>query len=96
MGQRGCTEGTKGFTWWDAMERCVDGYRESMRISRKAASVSAEEALEGAEAEGKKIGRMNRVLSSSLAHRDAKRPDTRETIWHLSELHLEAHAPTDG
>lgn len=78
------------------MEKCVDGYRESMRISRKAASGSAEGALEGAEAEGKKIGRMNRVLSRSLAHRDAKRPDTRETIWHLSELHLEAHAPTDG
>jgi len=78
MAQKGYTEGTEGFTWWDAMERCVDGYRESMRISRGAGSSAREE-------DGSRIGRVNRVLSRGLAHRDSKRPDTRETIWHLSE-----------
>lgn len=34
MGRRACTEGIEGYTWWDAMERCVDGYRESMRMAR--------------------------------------------------------------
>ncbi|WVW82623.1 hypothetical protein I302_104634 [Kwoniella bestiolae CBS 10118] len=39
MGRRGSTEGIKGYTWWDAMEACVDGYRESIRISRSKRSV---------------------------------------------------------
>lgn len=34
MGRRACTEGIEGYTWWDAMERCVDGYREAMRMAR--------------------------------------------------------------
>lgn len=87
MGQRAATEGIKGFTWWDAMESCVDGYRESIRIHRHSNS-SEKAAVAGAEEEGEgktsRVNRMNRVVSRSLAHRDAKRPDTRETIWHLS------------
>ncbi|WVR06117.1 hypothetical protein IAU60_003147 [Kwoniella sp. DSM 27419] len=39
MGRRGSTEGIEGYTWWDAMEACVDGYRESMRIARSRRSV---------------------------------------------------------
>ncbi|WWC58886.1 uncharacterized protein I303_101431 [Kwoniella dejecticola CBS 10117] len=39
MSRRGSTEGISGYTWWDAMEACVEGYRESMRISRSKRSV---------------------------------------------------------
>lgn len=93
MGQTASTEGIKGFTWWDAMESCVDGYRESIRVTMAKTSVPAidteerntmEEGDEEVKGEGGKISRVNRVVSRRLAHRDAKRPDTRETIWHLS------------
>lgn len=33
MGKKACTEGIRGFTWWDAMEQCVDGYREGLRMT---------------------------------------------------------------
>ncbi|WRT64430.1 uncharacterized protein IL334_001362 [Kwoniella shivajii] len=39
MGKRGCTEGIVGYTWWDAMEACVDGYREAIQSSRSKRSV---------------------------------------------------------
>ncbi|OCF32827.1 hypothetical protein I316_05463 [Kwoniella heveanensis BCC8398] len=39
MGKRASTEGIKGYTWWDAMEACVDGYRESMRMARSKRSL---------------------------------------------------------
>ncbi|KIR59176.1 hypothetical protein I314_05162 [Cryptococcus bacillisporus CA1873] len=39
MGQRGSTEGITGRTWWDAMEKCVDSYREAMRIARSKRSI---------------------------------------------------------
>lgn len=39
MGERGSTEGIGGRTWWDAMEKCVDSYREAMRIARSKRSI---------------------------------------------------------
>lgn len=33
MGDKGCTDGIKGFTWWDTMEKCVDGYREAIQMT---------------------------------------------------------------
>ncbi|OXC81437.1 hypothetical protein J005_06492 [Cryptococcus neoformans] len=39
MGQRGSTEGIADRTWWDAMEKCVDSYREAMRIARSKRSI---------------------------------------------------------
>lgn len=35
MGHNASTDGIRGFTWWDAMEACVDSYRESMRAARR-------------------------------------------------------------
>ncbi|KAK4689476.1 hypothetical protein P7C73_g647, partial [Tremellales sp. Uapishka_1] len=35
MSNRASTDGVEGFTWWDAMERCVDGYREAISIDQK-------------------------------------------------------------
>ncbi|KAJ9101245.1 hypothetical protein QFC21_003464 [Naganishia friedmannii] len=32
MSATACTEGIEGYTWGDAMERCVDGYREALKI----------------------------------------------------------------
>jgi len=102
MGKKGSTEGIEGFTWWDAMERCVDGYRESMRISRKAAvkvgatASGGDAGASGGGVEGNKVGRVSRVLSRGLAHRDSKRPDLRETIWHLSELAVLSAIPCPG
>ncbi|GHJ89291.1 hypothetical protein NliqN6_5693 [Naganishia liquefaciens] len=32
MSRLACTEGVRGYTWWDAMERCVDGYREALQV----------------------------------------------------------------
>ncbi|WVQ97294.1 hypothetical protein IAU59_004405 [Kwoniella sp. CBS 9459] len=39
MGRKASTEGIKGYTWWDAMETCVDGYRESMQMARSKRSL---------------------------------------------------------
>lgn len=36
MGAHAASDGIRGFTWWDAMEACVDSYRESMRAARAA------------------------------------------------------------
>ncbi|KAL1408885.1 hypothetical protein Q8F55_005699 [Vanrija albida] len=79
MGTRACTEGIKGFTWWDAMERCVDGYRESMRTARAARQVSitipdresdSEAATTAVPASSSpRISRVNRALSKRLANR---------------------------
>lgn len=93
MGERACTEGIRGFTWWDAMEACVDGYRESIRTARQD---RRERELEGKGVPlkaGPRISRVNRALSSRLAHRGeweagrARRSgDTSETLWHLKNL----------
>ncbi|TYJ55006.1 hypothetical protein B9479_004317 [Cryptococcus floricola] len=40
MGRVGSTSGIEGRTWWDAMESCVDGYREAMRIARQRRSIN--------------------------------------------------------
>lgn len=91
MGKQASTEGIQGFTWWDAMEKSVDGYRESIRMTLPGTSQGGDEAGIEMDAQEKAIGSttkistVNRVVSRTLAHRDAKRPDTRETIWHLSE-----------
>ena len=88
MGKVASTEGIKGFTWWDAMERCVDGYREALCLSRPTLPAAAAESAGQGEVGGTKqhpISRVNRVVSRTLAHRDAKRVDPRETVWHLSE-----------
>lgn len=34
MSCNAATDGIRGFTWWDAMEACVDSYRESIRAAR--------------------------------------------------------------
>jgi len=88
MGRVASTEGIKGFTWWDAMERCVDGYREAMSLSSppEPAGVVA----------ARPISTVNRVVSRTLAHRDAKRPDPRETIWHLSACPSRRRSPVSG
>ncbi|TXT10662.1 hypothetical protein VHUM_02167 [Vanrija humicola] len=78
MSARACTEGIKGFTWWDAMERCVDGYRESMRIARAARQVNitipdresdSEAAAPVPTSSSPRISRVNRALSNRLANR---------------------------
>lgn len=79
MSARACTEGIKGFTWWDAMERCVDGYRESMRTARAARQVNitipdresdSEAATTAVPASASpRISRVNRALSKRLANR---------------------------
>ncbi|WVQ76957.1 hypothetical protein IAR50_006636 [Cryptococcus sp. DSM 104548] len=40
MGRIASTKGIEGRTWWDAMESCVDGYRESIRIARQRRSLN--------------------------------------------------------
>lgn len=95
MGQKACTEGIRGFTWWDAMEACVDGYRESMRTARQQRK---ERELEEKMSRTPRISRVNRALSKRLAHdgewsASAAAPlprrrlvDTSETLWHLKNL----------
>lgn len=39
MSANAASDGIRGFTWWDAMEACVDSYRESMRAARRARTV---------------------------------------------------------
>jgi hypothetical protein len=79
MAQRACTDGIRGFTWWDAMERCVDGYRESIRMARanrqvNIVSSSSSSATDPAvptrpPTTPPRISRVNRALSRRLAHR---------------------------
>ncbi|ORX37435.1 hypothetical protein BD324DRAFT_449992 [Kockovaella imperatae] len=76
MGERASTKGIEGYTWWDAMEKCVDGYRESLRMS-----LSRPEVLESPASP--KISRVNRVVSMRLAHKDAKNI---EGALHLKNL----------
>jgi hypothetical protein len=87
MGGRACTDGIRGFTWWDAMERCVDGYREAVGRARSTRAAAHAERLEaelaaassGSEGSARtaapssspRISRVNRALSARLA----KRPD---------------------
>ena len=98
MSARAASEGIVGYTWWDAMERCVDGYREGMRIA------TASRAARGLSLPAKKVGRVGRALSVGLAHRGkwggdlvdvkaglggrsikkARGVDTAESLWHLS------------
>lgn len=87
MGHKACTDGIQGFTWWDAMERCVDGYRESIRVSRQArqvritippATLTPEPTPTPTQNSSPKISRVNRALSSRLAHRGWPRDKERE------------------
>lgn len=39
MSANAATDGIRGFTWWDAMEACVDSYRESIRAARRQRTV---------------------------------------------------------
>lgn len=87
MAHRACTDGIQGFTWWDAMERCVDGYRESIRMARANRQVSVtvptpcdvdDPAVPSRPPPSTppRISRVNRALSRRLAHRqfrDAQR-----------------------
>lgn len=78
MAHRACTDGIRGFTWWDAMERCVDGYRESIRMARANRQVSITVPDSGSAdpavpsrppSTPPRISRVNRALSRRLAHR---------------------------
>jgi len=77
MGKTASTSGIVGYTWWDAMERCVDGYRESMRLSQEAKHEMAstgcpDEAVQiTSSGTSPRIGRVSRVLSCRLAHKGA-------------------------
>jgi hypothetical protein len=78
MSVRASTDGIEGFTWWDAMENCVDGYREAIGRARLARQVSvvvppgdaAESTTAQANSTSRKISRVNRALSSRLAKRN--------------------------
>jgi hypothetical protein len=103
MGRRASTEGIKGYTWWDAMEvcplpvrfclfadeqRCVDGYRESLGISRsRRLELQAQRAKNTVSVPSSpKISRVNRVVSKRLLPK--AKTETREGIWHLSKSSL--------
>ncbi|KAL7419253.1 hypothetical protein Q5752_006090 [Cryptotrichosporon argae] len=81
MGVAASTEGIKGFTWWDAMEKCVDGYRESIRMARAtraARAAAAADATQTAAAppssssspwpSSPPVSRVNRAVSARLAY----------------------------
>ncbi|KAK6905999.1 hypothetical protein I204_08513 [Kwoniella mangroviensis CBS 8886] len=83
IGRRGSTEGIKGYTWWDAMEACVDGYRESMRISRSRRNLqviphSPPEEIATIPCPVPKSRRglslVNRVVSRRLAYKEPRSP----------------------
>lgn len=93
MGDKGSTEGIVGYTWWDAMEvgfhifrlrrsadtkqRCVDGYRESMRIARQKRQIEVithnppETSCDAVSIipQSPRTSRVNRLVSRRLAHR---------------------------
>ncbi|WVQ82465.1 hypothetical protein IAT38_004594 [Cryptococcus sp. DSM 104549] len=87
MGKKGSTDGIEGYTWWDAMEKCVDGYRESMRTARAKRSLSIvphspftenagipiPPASTGA-SHARKVSTVNRVVSRRLAHKGYASP----------------------
>ncbi|EIW72346.1 hypothetical protein TREMEDRAFT_26471 [Tremella mesenterica DSM 1558] len=73
MSARASTEGVRGFTWRAAMERCVDGYRESMRIARQRRAIMEGRPTSDANVEGQRVSsptasRIRRVLSAPLSH----------------------------
>ncbi|WWC66126.1 uncharacterized protein I206_100026 [Kwoniella pini CBS 10737] len=78
MSKCGSTEGIKGYTWWDAMESCVDGYRESMRISRSKRSIDViphspdELSIEiiNSPKSRRGLSLVNRVVSRRLAYKE--------------------------
>ncbi|WWD17615.1 hypothetical protein CI109_102056 [Kwoniella shandongensis] len=83
MSKRGSTEGIKGYTWWDAMERCVDGYRESIRIARSRRAVqviqhspgessSSSETAQTSAVRPRRISIVNRVVSRRLGPKDLR------------------------
>lgn len=82
MGARASTEGIRGFTWWDAMERCVDGYREAIGRARESRQVHVrvggeEDTSFSSRDSSPRISRVNRALSSRLARRDvSRRPES--------------------
>ncbi|ORY20791.1 hypothetical protein BCR39DRAFT_554814 [Naematelia encephala] len=102
MGLKASTDGVRGFTWWDAMESCVDGYRESIRISREKrrvkvvchSSTSTSQSntdiestfITPSSSSSPKISRVNRVVSRRLAKRRWELNDTCETLWHLKNV----------
>ncbi|ODN78047.1 hypothetical protein L202_05129 [Cryptococcus amylolentus CBS 6039] len=85
MGRVGSTRGIEGRTWWDAMESCVDGYREAMRIARQRRSINIVtsppppvelEALvpPASPKHPKRVSAVvNRVVSRRLAYKDQDR-----------------------
>ncbi|KLT45009.1 UDP-Glycosyltransferase/glycogen phosphorylase [Cutaneotrichosporon oleaginosum] len=104
MAHRACTQGIVGYTWWDAMERCVDGYREAMRMARANRHVSivsapsAPAALDPAvpvpaPTATPRISRVNRALSRRLAHRQFREAQMRYRTRAKSEAEL-AHFKT--
>ncbi|KAK8866179.1 hypothetical protein IAR55_001330 [Kwoniella newhampshirensis] len=80
MGQRGSTEGIKRYTWWDAMEHCVDGYRESVRITRSRRAVQVVEHRSDdtssmgrtTSARPRRISIVNRVVSRRLTPKEER------------------------
>ncbi|WWC86532.1 uncharacterized protein L201_001409 [Kwoniella dendrophila CBS 6074] len=100
MSRRGSTEGIKGYTWWDAMEACVDGYRESIRISRTKRSIQViphspssldeEQAiLTPAPKQRRGLRLVSRVVSRRLAYKEPHRPvrNGRERIRWMIKNH---------
>nr|WVH01979.1 lycosyl transferases group 1 protein [Naematelia aurantialba] len=92
MSVKAATEGVKGFTWWDAMERCVDGYRESLRLAREKRKVDVvcHEVEEGSSSlqtpSSRRVSRVNRVVSRRLAKGPWDSDDTSERLWHLKNV----------
>ncbi|WVF70640.1 hypothetical protein IAT40_005433 [Kwoniella sp. CBS 6097] len=89
MGTRASTEGIKGYTWWDAMEACVDGYRESMRLARSNRSLQVVPHSPSEDLSEKNItitppakarrglSLVNRVVSRRLAYKPHQAQDKR-------------------
>jgi len=88
MAARACTDGIRGFTWWDAMERCVDGYREAVGRARLARRQRAAEEESGCVSDSgstspapssspgsspRRVSHINRALSSRLTPRRARK-----------------------
>lgn len=68
------------------MKRCVDGYRESLRMARERRQVqviTSTSSPEGSPSKSTRISRMNRVVSRRLLPKVDR--ELREGIWHLSE-----------
>ena len=86
----GCHGGMSSFRctllyWSTDVKRCVDGYRESLRMSRaRRLELQAQRAENTVPVTSSpKISRVNRVVSKRLLPK--ARLETREGIWHLSK-----------